>query len=117
MQESERNRTPTGCDRRDPGRGWGWCSCRGRAGDADRDGWERERTTDENGEVVIELAAGDPSDVARFDVRVRDQEQVVYIQRDDVHGVQTLVFEVGESDPAGNETNETDNESAVAAAV
>ncbi|MFC7007937.1 hypothetical protein [Halalkalicoccus salilacus] len=81
------------------------------------DGSESTHTTDENGEVVIELAAGDPSDVARFDVRVRDQEQTVYIQRDDVHGVQMLVFEVGESDPAGNETNETGNESAVAATI
>ncbi|MFC7009734.1 hypothetical protein [Halalkalicoccus salilacus] len=81
------------------------------------DGSSTEYTTDENGEVVIELVAGDASDVARFDVRVRDQEQVVYIQRDDVHGVQEVVFEVGESSPSGNETNETGNESAVAATV
>ena len=77
------------------------------------DGSTVEYTTDENGEVVIELVAGDPSDVARFNVRVRDQEQVVYIQRDDVHGVQEVVFEVGEeSDPSGNETGT--NELAVA---
>lgn len=81
---------------------------------------ESTRTTDENVQVVIELAAGDPSDVARFGIRVRDQEQVVYIQRDDVHGVEEVVFEVSEEsalNETGDETNETQtNESAVATA-
>ena len=50
---------------------------------------------------------------AGFDTVVPD-----YPQRDDVHGVQGLVFEVEESDgTAGNETNETGNESAVTVAV
>ena len=79
------------------------------------DGSESTHTTDENGVVVIELAAGSPEDVARFDVRVRDQEQTVFVQRDDVHGIQEVVFEVGESDPSGNETGT--NESVVAAVL
>ena len=52
------------------------------------------RRTDENGEVVIELGAGDPSDVVMYDVEVRDQEQRLGIMSDEHHGVQEVEFVV-----------------------
>ena len=57
------------------------------------------RETDENGEVRIELLAGDPSDVVMFDVEVRGQIQTLAIMADAYTGVQEVVFEVDDSEP------------------
>lgn len=52
------------------------------------------RTTDENGEVRIELLAGEPEDVVLFGVEVRGEEQTLGIMSDEHVGVQEVIFEV-----------------------
>lgn len=56
---------------------------------------KEERETNADGEVVIELAAGDPSDAVMYGVEVRDQEETLGIMSDDHHGVQEVTFNVG----------------------
>lgn len=62
------------------------------------------RHTDENGEVVIELGAGDPSDAVMYGVEVRDQEQSLGIMSDEHHGVQEVTFNVGTDSDEPNYT-------------
>lgn len=68
------------------------------------DDQKETRYTDENGEVVIELAAGEPDDAVRYGVEVRDQEETLEIMSDEHHGVQEVEFHVGsdgsDDDPA-----------------
>lgn len=57
-----------------------------------------ERFTDENGEVVIELAAGAPDDVVPYGVEVRGEEKQLMIMSDEHVGVQEVTFEVSEDE-------------------
>lgn len=61
------------------------------------------RETDENGEVRIELVAGEPEDVVMFDVVVRDQKKYLGIMADAYVGVQEVVFEVDTTGVDGTE--------------
>lgn len=49
--------------------------------------------TDENGEVMIELAAGEPTDVVMYGVEVRGEEQTLGIMSDEHVGVQVVEFQ------------------------
>lgn len=49
--------------------------------------------TDENGEVVIELAAGEPTDVVMYGVEVRGEKQTLAIMSDEHVGVQVVEFQ------------------------
>lgn len=49
--------------------------------------------TDENGEVVIELGAGEPTDVVMYGVEVRGEEQTLGIMSDEHVGVQVVEFQ------------------------
>ena len=53
------------------------------------------RHTDENGEVVIELVAGEPTDVVLYGVEVRREEKRLGIMSDEHQGVQEVTFTVG----------------------
>lgn len=65
------------------------------------------RKTDENGQVRIELAAGEPDDVVMYTVKVREQEQTLGIMADEYEGVQEITFKVGEEDDGdGDEMTE-----------
>lgn len=55
---------------------------------------ETRYETDENGEVVIELAAGEPTDVVRYNVYVRDQVGSIVIMSDEYTGTQEEEFVV-----------------------
>ena len=52
------------------------------------------RHTDENGEVVIELGAGDPTDVVMYEVEVDGERKSLDIMSDEHHGVQEVRFTV-----------------------
>lgn len=57
---------------------------------------ETRYETDENGEVVIELAAGEPTDVVRYNVYIRDQVGSIAIMSDEYTGTQEeFVVETG----------------------
>ncbi|WP_122089920.1 carboxypeptidase regulatory-like domain-containing protein [Halalkalicoccus subterraneus] len=49
--------------------------------------------TDENGEIMIELAAGEPTDVVMYGVEVRGEEQTLGIMSDEHVGVQVVEFQ------------------------
>jgi hypothetical protein len=66
-------------------------------GTVEEEGTETHETN-ADGEVVIELMAGEPTDAVMFDVEVRDQEQTLGIMSDAENGVQEIVFEVDASD-------------------
>lgn len=53
---------------------------------------KKQRVTDENGEVRIELAAGEPDDVVTYGVEVRGEEKQLGIMSDAHHGVQEVEF-------------------------
>lgn len=59
---------------------------------------KEERETNADGEVIIELAAGEPDDVVMYGIEVRDQEDTLGIMADEHHGVQEVAFEVDTSD-------------------
>lgn len=62
-------------------------------GTVDEEGKITEHTN-EDGEVIIELSAGDPSDAVMYGVEVRDQEKTLAIMADAYTGVQEAKFEV-----------------------
>ncbi len=62
--------------------------------------------TNADGVVVIELSGFEPTDVASFDVEVRDQEQTLGIMSDVHQGVQEAVFEVDTSDDDGDDSTD-----------
>ncbi|WP_336364826.1 carboxypeptidase regulatory-like domain-containing protein [Halalkalicoccus salilacus] len=49
--------------------------------------------TDENGELVIELSAGEPEDVVMYGVEVRGEEQTLAIMSNEHAGVQVVEFQ------------------------
>lgn len=69
------------------------------------------RETNADGEVVIELLAGDPTDVAMHRIVVREQEQRLGIMSDEHQGIQEVVFEVNtEADEEPPEDEDEDEE-------
>ena len=64
------------------------------------------RETNADGEVVIELAAGEPEDVVMYTIEVRDQEERLAIMSDEHVGVQEVVFEVDTSDDDGDDSTD-----------
>lgn len=69
------------------------------------------RETNADGEVVIELVAGDPEDVVMFEIVVRDQSRMLGIMSDEHVGVQEVVFEVDTSDDDGDDSTDNGDDS------
>ncbi|WP_336344121.1 lamin tail domain-containing protein [Halalkalicoccus ordinarius] len=65
------------------------------------------RETNADGEVVIELLAGEPEDVVMFETVVRNQSKTLGIMSDEHAGVQEVVFEVDTSDDSDDEDGQT----------
>lgn len=53
---------------------------------------KEQRVTNDDGEVVIELAAGEPEDVVSYGVEVRGEEKSLAIMSDEHAGVQEVEF-------------------------
>lgn len=66
------------------------------------------RHTDENGEIVIELSAGDSTDIVMYCVEVRDQKKTLGILVDEYEGVQEGVRDYRRERPARNRNGRTE---------
>lgn len=67
------------------------------------------RETNADGEVVIELGAGEPEDVVMYEIVVRNQSRMLGIMSDEHAGVQEAVFEVDTSDDDGDDSTDGDD--------